>query len=146
MVAQFTSLEEMWEAGRKTKRSGNNSVLAKVGRSLVPAVSWALWLTRNASIFRGQWCYVENTWGDAVGFIMVWGNFVQKPGQETLVLQILTIMEGLIPYLIAKIKRTKEESGYRRLPTGNHSSEGRSTEQVDSKDQQKKTKKIVKIN
>ncbi|KAK1297612.1 hypothetical protein QJS10_CPB15g00647 [Acorus calamus] len=55
------------------------------------------------------------------------------------------LMEGLIPYLIAKIKRTKEEGGYRRLPTGNQSSEGRSTEQVDSKDQQKKTKKIVKI-
>ncbi|KAK1305435.1 hypothetical protein QJS10_CPB11g01743 [Acorus calamus] len=72
MDTQFSSLEEMWEDRRKTKRSGNSSVLAKVGRSLVPAVSWALWLTHNASIFRGQQRYMENTWGYVVGFMKAW--------------------------------------------------------------------------
>ncbi|KAK1311866.1 hypothetical protein QJS10_CPA07g00929 [Acorus calamus] len=76
MDTQLSSLEEMWEAGRKTKRRKISTVFAKSRRSLVSIVSWALWRTRNASIFRGQRCYVENTWGDMVGFIKAWGRHI----------------------------------------------------------------------
>ncbi|KAK1257299.1 hypothetical protein QJS04_geneDACA024262 [Acorus gramineus] len=70
----FSSVEEMWLAGWRLGRNEDRSAAGKTRRSIVPGVAWALWLARNAKIFKvGQRCYVDNTLSEVLGFIKAWG-------------------------------------------------------------------------
>ncbi|KAK1308789.1 hypothetical protein QJS10_CPA09g00899 [Acorus calamus] len=42
--------------------------------AVVPVVIWAVWLARNAVVFRGQPAYVENVWEETVSLLKAWGR------------------------------------------------------------------------
>ncbi|KAK1301182.1 hypothetical protein QJS10_CPB13g01637 [Acorus calamus] len=62
------SLGEFWEATRRLTNSGDGSVEAKVCRMMVPAGLWAIWLTRNPVVFRGQRFYMKKPLGHHIWF------------------------------------------------------------------------------
>ncbi|KAK1289720.1 putative ribonuclease H protein [Acorus calamus] len=70
------SMGEFWEATRKLTCRGDRSLESKVRRLVIPAGLWAIWLTRNSVIFRGQRFYMENLWDTAEGCIRDWGKFI----------------------------------------------------------------------
>ncbi|KAK1312024.1 hypothetical protein QJS10_CPA07g00698 [Acorus calamus] len=45
------SLEELWNEGRRMRSLGDKSAKAKVSQVLIPAVLWALWISRNHRLF-----------------------------------------------------------------------------------------------
>ncbi|KAK1292187.1 hypothetical protein QJS10_CPB17g00976 [Acorus calamus] len=42
--------------------------------AVVPVVIWAVWLARNAVVFRGQPVYVKNVWEETVSLLKAWGR------------------------------------------------------------------------
>ncbi|KAK1317754.1 hypothetical protein QJS10_CPA05g02265 [Acorus calamus] len=50
----------------------DKSVEAEVRRCLIPAGMWAIWLTRNAVIFRGQQYYFDNLWDSFSSLACAW--------------------------------------------------------------------------
>ncbi|KAK1326875.1 hypothetical protein QJS10_CPA01g02555 [Acorus calamus] len=72
----WASLDEFWSASRRMANQGDRRMEAKVRRLVVPAGLWAIWLTRNAVVFRGQRFYRENLWEATEGFIRDWGRYI----------------------------------------------------------------------
>ncbi|KAK1306899.1 hypothetical protein QJS10_CPA10g01527 [Acorus calamus] len=66
---QFDTLDGLWEAGRRLKRRGDQSVMGKISQSFVLAVLWTMWLARTHRIFRNTSIYFENLWESVVYFI-----------------------------------------------------------------------------
>ncbi|KAK1292926.1 hypothetical protein QJS10_CPB17g01322 [Acorus calamus] len=73
MDVSFSDVQGLWEAGKKMRRRGDRSVSAKFTFSFIPAVTWAIWLTRNQALFRGVSPYVENTWNTVIHSVKDWG-------------------------------------------------------------------------
>ncbi|KAK1261141.1 hypothetical protein QJS04_geneDACA019039 [Acorus gramineus] len=72
----FQSLEDLWAAGKDLHRPGMGKVAAHISQSIVPAGTWAIWLSRNATLFRGSRIYWENMWELFCGFVRDWGRFI----------------------------------------------------------------------
>ncbi|KAK1302111.1 hypothetical protein QJS10_CPB12g01247 [Acorus calamus] len=70
----FQSLPDLWEAMRSIAPSGGRNTQAHFLNLLIPAGLWALWRTRNETIFRGQRVYFENIWDLSLGLIQDWGR------------------------------------------------------------------------
>ncbi|KAK1264156.1 hypothetical protein QJS04_geneDACA008656 [Acorus gramineus] len=73
-VANLSSMEELWTGGRRLCSRRDKSAKAKVSQTLIPAVTWAIWLSRNLFLFRGTPVNVENIWASVVNFITFWGT------------------------------------------------------------------------
>ncbi|KAK1296598.1 hypothetical protein QJS10_CPB15g00835 [Acorus calamus] len=49
----------------------------EIKRCLIPGGLWAIWKTRNATIFDGQWFYFENLWDMISSLICEWGRVLE---------------------------------------------------------------------
>ncbi|KAK1300587.1 hypothetical protein QJS10_CPB13g01304 [Acorus calamus] len=58
-VPVLSSLDDLWESGRRLKRRGDKSATGKISQSFIPAVVWSLWISRNHLIFRGTPVYMR---------------------------------------------------------------------------------------
>ncbi|KAK1319804.1 hypothetical protein QJS10_CPB04g01027 [Acorus calamus] len=70
-----TSLEHMWDLGRKLSRRDDRSIRGRVLQTLAPATLWAIWLGRNDCIFDSSTVSLDSIWDTATRFILAWGCF-----------------------------------------------------------------------
>ncbi|KAK1292716.1 hypothetical protein QJS10_CPB17g01023 [Acorus calamus] len=68
------SLETLWRVGKQIHTRGDKSAKNKVSQIIIPAVLWALWISRNHFLFRGTKVYEENVWEMAKHHIKDWGT------------------------------------------------------------------------
>ncbi|KAK1256829.1 hypothetical protein QJS04_geneDACA024623 [Acorus gramineus] len=70
----FLCIEELWYAAKSVRRRADKSIEAELSWVIIPAGMWAIWLSRNATVFGGQRFYLDNLWELVVRCIQDWGR------------------------------------------------------------------------
>ncbi|KAK1312129.1 hypothetical protein QJS10_CPA07g00823 [Acorus calamus] len=78
------TLEELWEDWAKSYTSKDRSCSNRVSQLTTPAALWAIWLTRNSCVFKGQRFYVENLCDLILQFIQSRGTTLAGAGSVRL--------------------------------------------------------------
>ncbi|KAK1275090.1 hypothetical protein QJS04_geneDACA000842 [Acorus gramineus] len=74
----FASIDDVWAAGKATKRTATNSLEATISQAIIPAGAWTIWNTQNEVIFRGAHIYQENMQDMFQGCMKDWGVLLAK--------------------------------------------------------------------
>ncbi|KAK1322513.1 hypothetical protein QJS10_CPA03g01636 [Acorus calamus] len=72
----FRSIEQLGKAAYSLTGPKDKSIAGEVKCCLVPTGLWAIWMTRNTIIFRGQCFYFENLWETFSGLVQDWGTLL----------------------------------------------------------------------
>ncbi|KAK1312890.1 hypothetical protein QJS10_CPA07g01220 [Acorus calamus] len=90
--SEWPSMGEFWAAVTGMTTHSDWSLVAKVRRLVVPAGLWAICLSRNSVIFRGQRFYQENLWELLEVLLRDWGRFIAGASFIELHIGVLHIM------------------------------------------------------